>query len=96
MCEIKCYEDMTRDEQLNYISEHDGYVEENIGYLSDGGELRCDCCGISMRVKTDRFFVCGVEVDEEAFWKMPATGFETEDNNQDGVDFKIERHDLGE
>ena len=44
----------------------------------------------------DRFLICGVEVDEEAFWNMPATGYQTEDNDQDGVDFKIETYDLGE
>ena len=51
MCEIKCYDDMTKEEQLNYISEHDGYVEDGKGYHAEGSELRCDCCGLSMFVK---------------------------------------------
>ena len=54
MCEIICYEDMTREEQLDYISERDGYIEDRKGYLSEGSELRCDCCGIAMHVKPAR------------------------------------------
>lgn len=44
----------------------------------------------------DRFFVCGVQVDEEVFCNMPATGFSTEVNEQGGADLRIEQYDLGE
>ena len=42
----------------------------------------------------DRFFICGVEVTEEAFCNINATGFQEEYNNQGGVDFRIETYDL--
>jgi len=51
MSEIICYEDMTREEQLNHISEHGGIIKDDIGYLFEGSELRCECCGICLFVK---------------------------------------------
>jgi hypothetical protein len=42
----------------------------------------------------DRFFICGVEVTEETFCNINSTGYETENNTQGGVDFKIETYDL--
>ena len=51
----KCFEEMSNDEQLNYISEHGGYVDDGRGLNSDGHEFRCDCnchCdGLSLNLK---------------------------------------------
>ena len=43
MSKEKCFGVMNNDEQLNYISEHGGYVDDRIGLNSDGHEFRCDC-----------------------------------------------------
>ncbi len=43
MSKEKCFGVMSNDEQLNYVSEHGGYVDDGRGLNSDGHEFRCDC-----------------------------------------------------
>ena len=47
----KCFEDMTNDELLNYVSEHNGSVQKGHGINSDGHEFRCDSCGVALILK---------------------------------------------
>tara|TARA_B100000767_G_C19247186_1_gene321677 strand:+ start:83 stop:262 length:180 start_codon:yes stop_codon:yes gene_type:complete len=49
----KCFGVMNNDEKLNYVADHGGYVEDDIGLNSDGHEFRCDCdCdGLTLNLK---------------------------------------------